>query len=168
MEVASDIHAVLCQSRPARRLVLCGLARASIEDDAWSRQRSSPAECRDEPVLSDEFQQRGIPKVVPAFENDVLIHRFGCCASSAHANRKRRHTLSRISTAQRNIAFQFAVGAANQSVGKALVSMCRFNATQLGNPYSRAMVSWAHWGAEMGAVKDFSVRSPAETWVKFP
>ncbi len=39
-------------------------------------------------ILSDEFQQRWIPKVVPAFENDLLIHKSGMliqvCTQTRH------------------------------------------------------------------------------------
>ena len=59
-----------------QRLVPRGLARASIENDLGDLNDVRRQSAMANRILRDEFQQRWIPKVVPALENDVLMHKI--------------------------------------------------------------------------------------------
>src|SRR5260370_394358 len=105
-------------------------------------------------ILCDEFQQSWISKVVPALENDVLMHKtrmliqvhtqtsYVTCIDEFH------------STAKCCISIRCWCGKSSRSESVGF-SMCRFSLAQLGNPYSRAIVSCASlrliWASKISA-----------------
>src|SRR5256885_16153787 len=58
------------------RLVPCGLTGASVENDLGYLNDVRGQSAMTYRILSGEFQQRRISKVVPALENDVLMHKI--------------------------------------------------------------------------------------------
>jgi hypothetical protein len=117
-------------------------------------------------ILGHEFQQRWISKIIPPFENDVLMHKlrilFQLRAQTNHITR-----VEKFYGAAKCCIFNSLLVRQIQPIGQcwffnvSFQSPPAWESTFAGDRKLRVTESELSF-------EDFSVFSPAETWVKFP
>src|ERR1700676_5115817 len=117
-------------------------------------------------ILSDEFQQRWIPKVVPAFENDLLIHKSGMliqvCSQTRHVT-----CIEELHRTAKCRIFNSLLVRQIQSIGERWFFNVPFQPRPAGKSIFAGDRNLRVTEAKL-SVEDFSVRGPTETRVKFP
>jgi hypothetical protein len=117
-------------------------------------------------ILSDEFQQRWIPKVVPAFENDLLMHKSGMliqvCTQTRHVTCiEELHGMAKCRIFNSLLVRQI------QSIGERWFFNVPFQPRPAGKSMFAGDCKLCIAEAEL-CVEDFSVRGPVETRMEFP
>jgi hypothetical protein len=164
------LQATFTRYTPSRdeheRLVLRGLARASIENDPGHVNDVRRQSAMTNRILSDEFQQCWIPKVVPAFENDVLMHKIRMLIQ-VRAQTNYVTCIEEFHGTVKCCIFNPLLVRQIQSIGERWF----FNVPLQPRPARKSIFASdckvRVTEAELG-VEDFSVCGPTETWVKFP
>ena len=116
-------------------------------------------------ILRDEFQKRGFPKVVPAFENEVLTDKVSMLiqvrAQTSHVTR-----IEQVHCAAKCWIFNSLLVRQIQLIGRRRL----FDVTLQSRPARKSMLAGDGklrvTETEMG-VEDFSIRGPMETRMKF-
>ncbi len=117
-------------------------------------------------ILSDEFQQRWISKVVPAFENDVLIHKIRMLIQ-VRTQTGYVTFIEEFHGAAKYCTFNPLLVRQLQSIGERWFFDVAFQPRPARKSTFAGDRKLRFTEPEMG-VEDFSVRGPAESWVKFP
>jgi hypothetical protein len=117
-------------------------------------------------ILSDEFQQRWISKVVPAFENDMLMHKIRMLIQ-LRAQTSYVTCIEEFHGTAKCCIFNPLLVRQIQSIGEGRFFDVPFQPRPTRKSIfagdCKLRVTEAKWGVE-----DFSVRGPAKSWVKFP
>ena len=93
-------------------------------------------------ILRDKLQQRWIPKVIPAFEDDVLMHKLRMLIQ-LRAQNTYIACIQKFYRTTKCCIFNPLLVRQIQPIYERWFFNVRFNRAQLGNPYSRAIVSCA-------------------------
>jgi hypothetical protein len=164
------LQATFTRYTPSRdeheRLVLCGLARPSIENDLGHLNDVRRQSAMTNRILSNEFQQRWIPKVVPAFENDVLMHKIRMLIQ-VRAQTNYVTCIEEFHGAAKWCIFNSLLVRQIQSIGERWFFDVTFQPRPARKSIFAGDCKLRVTEAEMG-VEDFSVHGPTKTRVKFP
>jgi hypothetical protein len=142
------------------------LTRAGIEDDLRDLNDIRRQSAMANRILSHEFQHRRIPKVVPAFENDALMHKVRMLIQlPTQTNYVSR--IKKLYGSTKCCIFNSLLVRQIQPIGQRWFFNVPFQSRPAWKSILAGDCKLRVTESEL-SLEDFGIFGPTETWVKFP